>query len=59
MLHQEHESVHESVVPLKNLVDWIRTRREKKLTTSKMYILTKKGLKVEKHVTFSLHDNIL
>ena len=59
MLHQEHESVHEFVVPLKNLVHWIRTRREKKLTTSKMYILRKKGLKVEKHVTFSIHDNIL
>ena len=59
MLHQELESVHESVVPLKNLVDWIRSRREKKITTSKMYILRKKRHKVEKHVTFSLHDNIL
>ena len=38
MLPQKYES-YKYVLPRKNWVDWITTRQEKKVITSKMYIL--------------------
>ena len=40
MLHQKHES-NKHVLPLKNGVDWIVTKQEKNVKTSKIYILGK------------------
>ena len=47
MLHQKHES-YKYVLPLKNWVDWITTRQEKNVTTSKMYILRRSAQKLKK-----------
>ena len=48
MLHQKRES-YKYVLPLKNWADWITTRREKNVTTSKMYILIRSVQKLKKH----------
>ena len=46
MLHQKRES-HKYVLPLKNWVDWTTTRREKNVTTSKIYILGRSTQKLK------------
>ena len=55
MLHQKHES-YKYVLPLKNWVDWITTRQEKNVTTSKMYILRRSAQKLKKKTYFSPYD---
>ena len=46
MLHQKDES-YNYVLPLKNRVDWINTRQEKNVTTSKMYIYRRSAQKLK------------
>ena len=48
MLHQKHESYK---YVLKNWVDWIITRRQKNVTTSKMHILRRSAQKIKKKHT--------
>ena len=52
MLHQKDES-YNYVLRLKNRVDWINTRQEKNVTTSKMYILRRSAQKL-KNIFFPL-----
>ena len=46
MLHQKHES-QTAVIPEKHWVDWISTRWEKNVTTSKMNILRERTQKLK------------
>ena len=46
MLHQKDES-YNYVLRLKNRVDWINTRQEKNVTTSKMYIYRRSTQKLK------------
>ena len=49
MLHQKHES-YKYVLALKNWVDWISTKREKKVTNTKMVYFEKKCPEIKRHV---------
>ena len=49
ILHQKRES-YKYELPLKNWADWTTTRREKDITTSKMYILARSAPKLKKHI---------
>ena len=46
MLHQKDES-HKHVLPLKNWADWISTRQDKNVATSKRYILRRSAQKLK------------
>ena len=53
MLPQKNE-FYKYVLPLKNSVYWITTRREKNVTASRLYIFVKNFLKVENMLFFHL-----
>ena len=53
MLYQKRGSC-KSVLPLKNWIDWITTRPEKNITTSKMYILRRRSVLNLKDICFLL-----
>ena len=53
MLHQKR-GTYNYVLLLKNWVDWTITRREKNVTTSKMYILGRSAQKLKKDIFFLL-----
>ena len=52
MLDQRHKS-YKYVLPLKNWVDWITTRQEKNVASSKIYILRRNAQKL-KNIFFPL-----
>ena len=53
MLPQKNE-FYKYVLPLKNWVYWITTRREKNVTASRMYVFVKNCLKVKNMLFFHL-----
>ena len=58
MLHQKHKS-HKFVVLVKNFVDWINTRGERKSYNLKIVHFEKKDQRVKKYVIFPFHDYLL